>query len=109
RPTLSFNTIADSKGAALSASPNSFEESLGRVGPDAYGNFLSGNNIDGLFIRIDLKQGSLLDRLTVPGRFDDSDITHVLTQNLIIAGNPGGMETEPGGGTVARAAGRLMV
>ncbi|MFG0261584.1 MAG: cell surface protein, partial [Novipirellula sp. JB048] len=109
RPTLSFNVIADSKGAAISASPNSFEDSLGRIGPDVHGNFLSGNNIDGLLIRVDLKHGSQLERLTVPGRFDDSDITHVLTQNLIIAGNPGGMETDSSGRTLARSAGRLRI
>ncbi len=109
RPTLSFNSIAKSKSAAISASPNSFDDSLGRIGPDVQGNFLADNKIDGLFIRVDLKDGALLDRLTVPGRFDDSDITHVLTQNLIIAGNPGGMETNALGQTVARSAGRLMV
>lgn len=109
RPTLSFNHISNSQNSAISASPDSFDDSLGRIGPDVHGNFLSDNKIDGLFVRINIQNGSPIERLTVPGRFDDSDIAHVLTQSLIISGNPGGFETDASGALTARAAGRLMV
>jgi len=39
--------------------------------------------VNGLFIRVD-------SGLNVAGRFDDTDIVHVLTDNLVINGNPGG-------------------
>lgn len=43
-----------------------------------------------MFIRIETDLGSTVDKLEVPGRFNDTDITHVLTENLQIAGQPGG-------------------
>ena len=86
RPTVSFNRITSSNFAAVSASPDSFDDSLGRIGPDVYGNFLEGNTIDGLFIRVQTPLGSNLNKLTVSGRLDDTDIAHVLSENLIIAG-----------------------
>ena len=56
RPTITFNTISNSADAAMSATPNSFEESefLGpgyqadytRVGPKIYGNTLSQNSLE---------------------------------------------------------------
>lgn len=109
RPSLRFNHIAQNADAAVSASPNSFEESLDRIGPDILGNYLHGNTIDGLFIRIPTQLGATASKLTVPGRFDDTDIPHVLTENLLISGNPGGPQQLPGGSLVARAAGRLVV
>ncbi|MCA9121350.1 MAG: pre-peptidase C-terminal domain-containing protein, partial [Planctomycetales bacterium] len=90
RPTISFNHISNSDAAAISASPNSFDDRDGRIGPDIHGNFLLGSTIDGLFIRIETDLGSTVDKLEVPGRFNDTDITHVLTENLQIAGQPGG-------------------
>ncbi|GAA5506096.1 tandem-95 repeat protein [Novipirellula caenicola] len=109
RPTISFNHISNSQNAAISASPNSFDDSMGRIGPDIHGNFLVQNKIDGLNVRVNISNGSPIERLTVPGRFDDSDIAHVLTQSLIISGNPGGFETNASGALTARAAGRLMI
>ncbi|GAA4448795.1 tandem-95 repeat protein [Novipirellula rosea] len=109
RPTLSFNHISNSQNAAISASPDSFDDSLDRIGPDIYGNFLADNRIDGLFVRVEIASGSVIDRLDVPGRFDDVDIPHVLTQSLIIAGNPGGPFINAVGARDARAAGRLMI
>ncbi|WP_442506520.1 tandem-95 repeat protein [Novipirellula sp. SH528] len=109
RPTISFNHISNSQNAAISASPDSFDDSMGRIGPDVHGNYLVQNKIDGLNVRVNISNGSPIERLTVPGRFDDTDIAHVLTQSLIISGNPGGFETSASGALTARAAGRLMI
>ena len=42
---------------------------------------------NGLFIRIETPAGNTLQPLTVPGRFDDTDIVHVLAENLVIQGS----------------------
>ena len=114
RPTVSFNFITESDDSALSASPDSFEESFfdgnrERIGPDLNGNFLIGNTIDGLFIRVETELGSTIDKLTVAGRFDDIDIPHILTENLIIEGAAGGAELDPSGDLTSRMAGRLVI
>ncbi|TWT83914.1 Dockerin type I repeat protein [Planctomycetes bacterium CA13] len=109
RPTISFNRITDSDDAAISASPDSFDDSLGRIGPTVVGNSLADNSINGLFIRVETPVGGSIDTLTVSGRFDDTDITHVLSENLIIAGASGGPTLTSTGTLVARAAGRLVV
>ncbi len=110
RPTITFNQITSSADAAMSANPNSFEEtnfnapdSLGidyqetpftsdydRVGPDIRGNMLVDNSINGMFVRISTPAGGKLQRLTVTGRWDDTGIVHVVSENLVIAGTPGG-------------------
>ncbi len=110
RPTVSYNTITNSADSALSADPNSFEEtnfsavdSLGvnyqdvpftpdyaRVGPDIRGNRIVDNSINGMFVRIQTPAGDSLQRMTVTGRWDDIDVTHVLPENLLIDGQPGG-------------------
>ncbi|MEZ6120179.1 MAG: NF038122 family metalloprotease [Pirellulaceae bacterium] len=110
RPTVSYNTIQFSADAALSANPNSFEESTytavdsfgihyqaslftpdyRRVGPDIRGNRLVDNSINGLFTRIETPAGDALEKLTVTGRWDDADIVHVVSENLTIQGTPGG-------------------
>ena len=114
RPTVSFNFITESDDSAVSASPDSFEESFfdgnrERIGPDLNGNFLLGNTIDGLFIRVETQLGATLDKLTVAGRFDDIDIPHILTENLIIEGAAGGAELDPSGDLTSRVAGRLVI
>ncbi|MGI9441078.1 MAG: matrixin family metalloprotease, partial [Rubripirellula sp.] len=114
RPTVSFNFVTESDDSALSASPDSFEESFfdgnrERIGPDLNGNFLLGNTIDGLFIRVETQLGATLDKLTVAGRFDDIDIPHILTENLIIEGAAGGAELDPSGDLTSRVAGRLVI
>ncbi len=90
RPTVSFNTITRSADAAMSADPNSFEDTLGRIGPDVHGNRVTDNTVNALFVRIRTNLGSPVDRLEVPARFDDTDIVHVLTENLFIVGAAGG-------------------
>jgi hypothetical protein len=99
RATITDNVITRSSSAAISALPSSFEETnfneprfqstgsftsdYDRVGPNIKRNTLLNNSVNGLFIRVD-------SGLNVPGRFDDTDIVHVLTDNLVINGNPGG-------------------
>ncbi len=63
RPTISYSVIRNSADAAISANPNSFEDSLGRIGPDIHDNLLVDNSINGLFIRIRTQLGEALDRL----------------------------------------------
>ena len=100
RATITDNLITRSSSAAISALPDSFEETnfneprfqingsftsdYDRVGPEIRRNTLLNNSINGLFIRVGT-QG-----LSVPGRFDDIDIVHVLTDNLVVSGAPGG-------------------
>ena len=105
RPTASYNTITYSKDAAMSASPNSsletnfhspayqtvsFTPDYDRVGPDIHGNTLIDNSVNGLFIRVRTPAGNDLQKLTVAGRWDDADIVHVVGENLVIDGTPGG-------------------
>ena len=106
RPTLSFNKVTFGSDAAISATPDSFEETLFsepkyqrkgsftpdyiRVGPEIHDNILVSNSINGLFVRVSTPAGGELKQLTVPGRFDDTDVVHILSENILIAGNPGG-------------------
>ncbi|MFV1965393.1 MAG: hypothetical protein ACC628_08215, partial [Pirellulaceae bacterium] len=107
RPTIAFNSITNSADAAMSASPNSFEETnflaprhqrqgreftsdYSRIGPDIYGNLLIENSLNGLFVRIRTPAGNDIRKMTVSGRWDDTDIVHILGENLEIAGTPSG-------------------
>ncbi|HND53021.1 MAG TPA: hypothetical protein PLV92_11510, partial [Pirellulaceae bacterium] len=112
RPTVSFNQITFSADAAMSATPNSFKEDnfhapqyqlLGReftsdydrVGPEIHGNALvdangNGNSVNGLSVRVKTPAGNTLRKLTVSARMDDRDIVHVISENLVIDGTPGG-------------------
>ncbi|MEQ9412041.1 MAG: GEVED domain-containing protein [Fuerstiella sp.] len=107
QPTIVHNTITQSLDSAISADPDSFEEvtfhsprfqegaplftsDYQRVGPDFYWNTLTDNSTNGLFIRVQTTPGSAIEKLTVAGRFDDTDIVHVVAQNLEIQGTPGG-------------------
>ncbi len=96
RPTIAYSTIVNSNDAAISADPNSFDDSNGRIGPDIHKNLLGGsaatnNSLNGLFIRIKTDaNGTPIDKLSANGRFNDTDITHIITENLQIVGNAGG-------------------
>jgi hypothetical protein len=110
RPTVINNLITRNADAAMSASPNSFQEDnfhsppyqhvaftsdYDRVGPDIHGNRLiddlgNANSVNGLLVRVRTPAGNTLRKLTVPARFDDRDIVHVLNENLVIDGTPGG-------------------
>ncbi|WP_164101090.1 dockerin type I domain-containing protein [Candidatus Laterigemmans baculatus] len=112
RPTVHYSIIRNSADAALSADPNSFEETnfhapvyqrgdsftsdYDRVGPDLAGIQFVNNSINGLFVRIDTPAVGQLEPMTVSGRFDDTDITHVISQVLVVQGTPGGpiLQTE---------------
>jgi hypothetical protein len=120
RPTIAFNTITDSAGAAIAADPNSFEDSNGRVGPEIRGNRLvevrpdqaapHQNSINGLFVKIRTNLGQPLDKLDVPARFKSTDIVYVLQENLLIDGGVGGYFLNPTTGNVeARKSGRLSI
>lgn len=91
-------------------SPAAFTADYRRVGPEIYDNDLVNNTINGLFIQIDTLAGQILDRLEVSARFDDTDIAHVLSESLVIAGTPGGASIQPGGTRFdARLDGRLTI
>lgn len=121
RPTVMFNTITFSADAAISANPNSFEEgffvtagmqnadyTLNRVGPDIHGNVVTDNSLNGLFVRVDTQFGKPIDKVDVAARFDDTDIVHIITENVQITGNPGGPSVV-GGVRTARLSGKLQV
>ena len=110
RPTLAFNEISSSAGAAISADPDAFLDADGRYGPEVRGNRLLGNTINGLFIRIRTELGSPVDKLEVPARWKSTDIVYVIQENLILAGGAGGyLRNELTGNIEARAAGRLAI
>jgi hypothetical protein len=98
RPTIAFNSITFSADSAISGDPNSFEETRfggeipDRVGPKIHGNRLTGNSINGVFLRVRTNLGSPVDRLDVSARLDDTDVVYVVTENLHINGNPGGSQ-----------------
>jgi hypothetical protein len=108
RPTLTFNTIRFSAGAAVSADPNSFEETAGRRGPTVRGNRVTDNSINGLFVRIRTQFGQPIDTLDVPAAFVSRDITYVLAENMLINGGTGGYLND-GTNVLARATGRLQI
>ncbi|MBM3969998.1 MAG: hypothetical protein FJ302_09060, partial [Planctomycetes bacterium] len=104
RPTVTHNIIRNGGDAAMSADPDSFDDSRWRIGPELFANQLINNTLNGIFVRIVTTAGVPQDRLTKTARFDDTDIVHLITQNLEIVGNAGG----PLNGT-PRPSGRLAV
>ena len=49
-------------------------------------------------------------RMDTSSRFDDTDITHIIADTLLVAGNPGGpVRNAEGGALIARQSGRLAV
>jgi hypothetical protein len=106
RPTITFNEITRSADSAISAAPNSFEESsyqaprfqqggiftadYDRVGPEIHNNQLVDNSINGLFIRATTTPTETPRQFTVAARLDDVDIVHYVSENLVVASDPGG-------------------
>lgn len=106
RPTLIGNFISEANSAALSASPASFEETTfnepryqrfaqfvsdyDRVGPLIYGNRFTDNSLNGMFVRVEVDAQGSLRQLEVPARFSNTEVVHVLGENLLVRGNPGG-------------------
>ena len=108
RPTIINSTITNSADAAIAATPDSFEETrfdeyrfqrdghftsdYQRIGPHIRGNTIVDNTVNGLLFRIETPSGSELETLSRNARLDDTDIVHVLTENLIIEGSVGGLD-----------------
>ena len=65
RPSLGFNTITTAAGAAIAATPQSFEEGNGRIGVDLRGNQLFDNSVNGVFLLIDTEFGSGTEKLDI--------------------------------------------
>ncbi|WP_198000304.1 Calx-beta domain-containing protein [Gimesia alba] len=119
RPTLAYNTISYSANAAISADPDSFDETiidgagnynhdqtLKRIGLDIYGNTIVNNSLNGLFIRTETLFGQEIDKVEVTARFDDYDIVHIITENLFIDAGSGG-PVDMGSGLEARYSGSV--
>ena len=123
RPTVTNNSITQSMDAPIAASPNSFEESnfrapefqlvaftpdYRRIGPDIGGNVLVDNETNGLsIVNRSISFDSTLS-MSVSGRFDDTDIVHVISDNLTIESAPGGVFSA-GGVSTGSPAGRLAI
>ena len=106
RPNVTFNQVTFSADSAISAAPNSFEETsfqapqyqrggdftadYDRVGPDIHNNLLVENSINGLFVRVTTTPVDLPKEFTVAARLDDTDVVHYVAENLKVAGSPGG-------------------
>ncbi|MCY2989616.1 MAG: DVUA0089 family protein, partial [Planctomycetota bacterium] len=90
RPTIMYNSFTKNASAAISADPDSFSDTGGRLGPDVHGNTVTGNAYNGLFVRIQNELGQAPNTLDVTARFHSTDIVYVLADNLQITGNAGG-------------------
>lgn len=114
RPNLSFNTITLSADAAISADPNSFDDSFGRLGPNLHANKFfnpltqESNSLNGLLVRIRTQFGSPVDVLTLNGRLHDTDIVYIVPEALYINGSPGG-PTFNGTSIISRPSARLLI
>jgi hypothetical protein len=111
RPTVSYNKITNTRNAALSADITSFEETrfqswdhdantaytldYTRIGPDIYGNTIVSNAINGLMVRAQTTTDTTgtVQKVTGYIRFDDTDVVHVMQENIIIAGSIGEYQT----------------
>lgn len=78
---------------------------MDRYGLEIFDNQIFDNSVNGLFVRINTPFGSEINKLDVPGIFND-DITHVITENLQIYGAPGGQLDAAGNPTIN---GRLKI
>jgi len=87
RPTVSYNVIQHSADAAMSADPNSFQEShfesndsttglytadYDRIGPSLNANLLLNNTINGMLVRIRTAAGEPIDTLTTSAQLKRS-------------------------------------
>lgn len=106
RPNITNNRIRFSSSAAISADPSALEETnfnepryqingqftsdYDRVGPNIRGNILTNNSVNGLFIKVATPADGVTRTLTVPGRMNDTDIVHVISESLIVTGAVGG-------------------
>ncbi|MCA9092408.1 MAG: choice-of-anchor L domain-containing protein, partial [Planctomycetaceae bacterium] len=96
RPAVTNNVIKNNATAAISADPNSFLETLDRIGPEIHGNRVTDNSVNALLIRIETLAGNPIDTLDVSARFNETDITYLISENLLINGNPGSTDRQAG-------------
>lgn len=124
RPTIAFSEISFSADAAISAAPNSFEETsfqtpefqingaftadYSRIGPDIHNNLVINNSLNGVFVRSTTTPVSIADQVTTTVRFDDSGIVHIIAENLLVAGNPGGPITDGFAPSLSATSGRAI-
>ncbi|NND99399.1 MAG: peptidase, partial [Pirellulaceae bacterium] len=124
RPTVSFNEITQSADSAISAAPNSFEETsyqaprfqqagsftadYDRVGPEIHNNQLIDNSINGLFIRATTTPTTAPKDFTVAGRFDDIDVVHYVAENLVVSASPGGSIADGFAPSMSLVSGRVL-
>ncbi|MGA2033362.1 MAG: hypothetical protein ABSG68_13980, partial [Thermoguttaceae bacterium] len=125
RPTITFNTITYGEGAALSADPDSFQETrfegntpqaaaglytadYDRSGPLMWGNTLLNNTTNGIFVRVQNQPGAPIQQMDVSARFSDPDMVYVIASNLVIAGNPGGPVITQGTSALTQAGPNLL-
>ncbi|MEL7335331.1 MAG: DVUA0089 family protein, partial [Planctomycetota bacterium] len=113
RPTIINNNLVNNAGSAISADTSSLEETqfsdlryqrdgafipdYSRVGPTIYDNNIANNSINGLFVRVDTLPGGSPEKLVSTARFDDTEITYILGENIFVEGNPSALsvETQP--------------
>ncbi|MCL2624750.1 MAG: hypothetical protein FWD31_13895, partial [Planctomycetaceae bacterium] len=110
--TVSYNTITDSRNAAISADLSSFEEvrfqswdhnpntiftlDYTRIGPNVYGNTVIDNSVNGLAVRArEVTTSSTPQKVTGNIRFSARDIVYVMQENIIIQGTIGEYHTTP--------------
>ena len=113
RATITGSRISDSGDAAIAATPDTFAFDrfttpvdqgdaaftldYQRIGPAITGNTIVDNVINGLSVRVATRGGLIgvpagtdVEQVNVTARFDDTDVVHVLTENVTVAGTPGG-------------------
>lgn len=124
RPEVSWNNIQFTAISALSANPNSFEETnfnapkyqavpytadYDRVGPNLHRNTLINNTLNGILVRVIVAPNGTFDGITTSARFDDSDIVHIVQNTLQIRGTAGGHVEDANGNLTARLDARLAI
>jgi len=114
RPAIWFDNISQSADAAMSADPNSFADTVDRVGPDVYGNTIVNNSLNGMRILIQAAQNLPVEQLGLSARITHTDLVYILQSNLLLTGNAGGpFEPDPNDpthtGWDARIAANLVI
>lgn len=124
RPSVTYNRVRQSADAAMSASPDAFEESrftepavqnvpftldYNRVGPEIHHNTLTANTTNAMVVANQFLVSARGDELSGSARWNDTDIVHVISDNLIVTGNSGGLLRTSGGALTARLDGRLAI
>jgi len=107
--SVSDATLDSTGNSPFAITSKSFSADYQRTGPEIHGNTITQNTTNGLFVRIRTNAGASLDTLAVSAQFASTDITYVLSENLIIDGDAGGLLTAADGAVLGREAGRLQI